>query len=144
MTTPKLIHSYKMNQNCLPYKLDAILKRMKHMVEWTLLFSLEINSVFSEWKSNVIFYGLCIFLMMLVYYITYQVIRFLISHKLIQTLTLFVTVLFVIIGGYVYANTTGDVPIKQVFLFAFECITLFGGLLLIIMMIRSLGRKIKT
>jgi len=114
------------------------------MVEWVLLFSIEINSVFSEWRSHIIFYGICIFFMFLLYYVTYQVIRFLISHKLIQTLTLFVTILFVIIGGYIYASTTGEAPIKQVFLFTFESITLFGVLLLIIMMIRSLSKKIKT
>lgn len=112
------------------------------MVEWMVLFLVQMNSVFSEWTSNVIFYGLCMLLMIIVYSITYQIIRLLIVHRLVQTLTLFVTILFVIIGGYAYANMRNDIHIKRIFLFAFESITLFGAFLFCILVIRSIRRKI--
>lgn len=114
------------------------------MIDLKFLYFFEVDMLFFNWKNNVMTYGLLIFSIIVLYVIAFYIIRLAVALELIQTLTYIFTVLLLVIGVYVYANVVDDIHIKQLLKLVFESIALFGGLLFLYMVFRTIIHKIKT
>lgn len=114
------------------------------MIDLKFLYFFEVDMLFFNWKSNLMTYGLLIFSIIVLYIMTFYIIRLAVSLELIQTLTYIFTILLLVIGVYVYSNVVGDIHIKQMLKLVFESITIFGGLLFLYMAFRTIINKNKT
>lgn len=114
------------------------------MVVYMNQYLLTLQTVFSGWKDSIMQYSLLIFIIFAVYVLIFYIIRFAISLRLTHTISYIMTILLMVIGIYVYTTTVKEVHIIDVVRFMFESITIFGLLLLFIMVFRTFIRKLKT
>lgn len=87
---------------------------------------------------------LLIVILAVLYISIYQLVRWAISLQLTKTVSYVFTILLVIIGVYAYTTAIGDVKSIDAIQFILECVVIFGGILLLSMLLRRLFNKTKT